>query len=64
MITCCKNGNAVEIQVDGELILCIDETSDRETINLFFTVIKGIIVETKKCTSESMPWSHELLADR
>lgn len=64
MLTSKKNGDAIEVFIDSMLVLCIDERSDDEAVSLLFTPIKGIIVNTKKCTDEDMPWSHELLVSR
>lgn len=61
-----KSGYDVIISVDGQDVLNISETSDDETINLFFTPVgsNAVIVETEPCTGEKMSWSHELLVSR
>lgn len=56
----------IDISANGQIVLNIGDVSDDETINLFFTPVgsDAVIVETKPCTGENMPWSHELLVSR
>ncbi len=68
MITCVDKGSngGMDILVDGQVVLNIDEVSDNETINLFLRPVgkDATIIETMKCTSIKVAWSHELLTHR
>ena len=52
------------VYCDGQLVLEIDETSDRETINLFLTPIDSSAVIVETSPHNDVPWTHELLVER
>lgn len=61
MLTTKVTNCGIEIYANNKLVLTIDEVSDDETINLFLTPNKSIIMK-----SDFIPdadWTHELLSN-